>query len=57
MRNTEFVQRIAKHYTGDDCVQVMVQYSNDCLTILNAEEIVYHYKKNSPIVIIIKVGV
>ena len=46
-KNYEYVQRIQKHYVGDDCVQIMVPYCTDGITILNSDEITYHYYPNS----------
>ena len=44
----EFVQRIEKHYVGEDCVQIMMPHNlKSGVTLLNSEEIIYHYKPNS----------
>lgn len=48
----EFVQRIEKHYVGEDCVQIMMPHNlNSGITLLNSEEIIYHYKPNSQLFI------
>lgn len=46
--NYEFIQRIPSHYVGEDCVQVMNPHGlNSGITVLNGNEITYHYKPNS----------
>lgn len=43
---SEVVQRIASHYVGDDCIQVMAPYRNT-ITILNQDGIIYSHKEGS----------
>jgi hypothetical protein len=46
-KSREFVQRIQKHYVADDCIQIMIPYCTDGITILNSDEITFHYYPNS----------
>lgn len=39
------VQRIAKQYVGDDCIQYMIPYKNT-LTLLNQKGIIFHHGTN-----------
>lgn len=49
MKNTEeVVQRIASHYVGKDCVQIMVPYRTS-LAIINSDGIVYSHRDGSHI--------
>lgn len=46
---TEYVIRIPSHYVGKDCLQIMLPHGiNETTTFLNANDIIYHYKENSP---------
>ena len=40
----KIVQKIAKPYISDDCIQVMIPFTN-AMTILNEEGILFHQKK------------
>lgn len=43
-----YVSRIPSHYTGDDCVQIMIGYKKN-ITMFNKERIQYHYVPDSSI--------
>ncbi len=43
----EYTQRIPSHYVGSDCIQIMVPQINGGITVLNSDEIIYHYRKDS----------
>lgn len=43
----EYIQRIPSHYVGSDCIQIMIPHLNGGITVLNSDEITYHYKPNS----------
>lgn len=47
----EYVQRIQSHYVGNDCIQIMVPHLGKSITILNSEEMTYHYLPNSSLFI------
>ena len=47
----EFIQRIAKEYVGKDCVQVMIPYLKNGITILNSDGMTYHCYSNSNVFI------
>lgn len=41
------VHRIKEEYVGENCVQVLCKQHPLCMTILNEDGVVYHYKKDS----------
>lgn len=43
---TKEVEKIAKHYVGDDCIQVAFPY-DDTLTLFDENGILFHYKPES----------
>lgn len=47
----EYIQRIPSHYVGSDCIQVMIPHINGGITILNSNEMTYHYLPNSSLFI------
>lgn len=45
----EYIQRIQSHYVGSDCIQITIPHHlNNGITILNSDEMTYHYLPNSP---------
>ena len=49
----KIVQKIAKPYISDDCIQVMIHFTN-AMTILNEEGILFHQKNDSNLLYINK---
>lgn len=43
MEKYEIVQRIRSHYVGDECIQSMIPHYASGITVLNSDEITYHY--------------
>ena len=51
MNNNEIIQKINPVYADNDRVQIMIPQIGDSMTILNADEMIYHNKPGSSVYI------
>ena len=51
MNNNEIIQKINPVYADNDRVQIMIPRTGDSMTILNADEMIYHNKPGSSVYI------